>query len=1023
MIIKPRKLGVIRQVLASPKDFHLWVTALASFDLISPSADLLDEQQLWQTAASTLGQMPLDAGMPKGRPEILVAGDICAPMGEPVTSLTATVEIGSTKKQVVAFGRRYWQHTPDGPVMTSPEPFKHISLTWNNAFGGTEFGKNPEGKGANAVHYLRLNKSAELPMIEIPDKLIHAVRDHPEPAGFGPRKENHPHRQCYVGTYDKTWLRNAYPGMPADLDLRFFNTACEDQWLTEELQGNEFWRITNMHPEHAELTGQLPQFRIRCFVLKTDNTFVELKIRCDTVWFFPKATMGIFVCRGGIPVLHREANDVEHILMGYERISEAARPISHYRDALEERVDPKRAHAILNEQPLKPERGKEVEARIEAERQDLAKEIKNRAERSRERAIATGFYRAGLTTPPRNLFHEIEPLALQIPAVTRTEINRNEVNIEAILAAVNSFRSVIDNQVTAQVARAKEALDDAFGHLADSSQVAKTSTMFHEVSQLAEKMLNTTTKNAKAVVAGNSPSKHVVDEVTEIENEISKFYQHSRASAGNVTESISPSGESISLRKAQNRALRQKDPDSPFEQARALLDQRNFATQHPNTSQASNTFGTKSDPRKDKIDQLIGALRETSQAKTDPDLKGKLSLMASIFAGGINGHQNDAPDATSKATEEKLSQMRDEIDLAEDRTASGIAELRRISPDPVTLESPLSDNESKELGRLIIMLIADKHSLRNRDFAGANLAGSDLSGLDFRGVFLEGANLRGANLVGTRMQNAVLTGADLRKANLRGVDMSNSNLSRTDMRQAHLEGACMNKAVIQHGQWAGADLSGVKLKNNIFLETDIEGTDLTGAFLNEVSFIKCNLSGVCLDTASLCKTVFVETSLVGFSARNTEFESCVLIGIEANGVDLSGMKFVNSSFIGGARLHGAKLVKIDSTRSCWREADLTAADLSGAILNETDLGDTILDEACLHRVSLKRSILHRASANKANFFGANLLEAQARAANLTDASFHRANLYAADLTDAVLNLTDFTGANLVGTIMKLPTDV
>lgn len=1022
MIIKPRKLGVVRQVSASADGFHLWMTALAAFDLISPDDDLLDEQHLWQTAASTLGQTPLDVGMPKKHPEVLVVGDACAPIGEQVTSLTAGIEIGSTRKRVAAFGRRIWQLSPDGPIMTPPEPFERISLIWNNAFGGPDFQNNPEGKGANAMRCLKHDKPAELPMVEIPDRLIHDVRDRPEPAGLGPRREDHPYRQRYAGTYGEAWLRNGFPGLPNDLDLRFFNTACRDQWLDEELKGGEFWRIINMHPEHAELKGHLPQFRIRCFVLKSDDTFIELEMRCDTVWFFPGSMMGILIFRGGIPALDREAEDIEHILMGYERISDAVRPLSHYRDALDERTDPERAaHTILNERPLKPERTKDVEARIEAERQELLREVKERAERSRERAIATGFRKASLTSPPRSLFHEANSIMTpEMPVITRSEINRNEVDIGAVFSVVDDLRSVVGNQLTEQSARAKKALGDAFGHLADRPRPAEASTVLRKASRLADRILSSSSASANTVVAGKIPSRHTIKE---IEREISDFNLHANVSASDETGDVGRTSESAPLRKARNRALRQNDPDSPFERVRTLLSQSELPELRRNAPYASPRFGAGSRPDMDGTNRFMDNLRQASHPIADPDVKRKLSLMERMFANGIDDHGDDTSNDPAKAKEEKLFQMREEIGQAEDRTASGMAELRRISPDPIAPEDPLSDTDARELGSIALTLVKDNGNLRERDLAGADLAGADLSGLDLRGVFLEGAKLRGARLIGTQMQGAVLTRADIRDADIRDADMSNANLCRTDMRQACLEGVRMDNAIIHHSRWAGADLSRARFQSNMFLEADLEGANLAGAMLSEVSFIKCNLSGISLDTAELRKTVFVETSLAGFGARNAKFESCAIIGAEANGTDLSGMTFANSSFIGGVRLRGAKLSRIDSTGSCWREADLTAADLSGARLDKADLGATTLEGACLRRASLKQAILHRANVNKANFFGASLLEAQARAADLTDASFHRANLYAADLTDAVLDMTDLTGANLDCTIMKLPADV
>lgn len=76
--------------------------------------------------------------------------------------------------------------------------------------------------------------------------------------------------------------------------------------------------------------------------------------------------------------------------------------------------------------------------------------------------------------------------------------------------------------------------------------------------------------------------------------------------------------------------------------------------------------------------------------------------------------------------------------------------------------------------------------IRDKKFAGANLAIADLREADFRGSDLTeanfaGADLRGASLEGTRLSGSNFEGADLRMANL-----SFANLRRTNVRGADL---------------------------------------------------------------------------------------------------------------------------------------------------------------------------------------------------------------------------------------------
>jgi hypothetical protein len=122
----------------------------------------------------------------------------------------------------------------------------------------------------------------------------------------------------------------------------------------------------------------------------------------------------------------------------------------------------------------------------------------------------------------------------------------------------------------------------------------------------------------------------------------------------------------------------------------------------------------------------------------------------------------------------------------------------------------------------------------------------------------------------------------------------------------------------------------------------------------------------------------------------------------------------------------------------WREKnpgiriDLSAANLSGALLQEvdlraTDLSSAVLTDANLHRADLSASTLNAAKLNGANLskaflHQANLFAADLRSANLEHAHLFQGNLRSADfrgadLTGADLRSADFKSANLSGVHM------
>jgi uncharacterized protein YjbI with pentapeptide repeats len=95
-----------------------------------------------------------------------------------------------------------------------------------------------------------------------------------------------------------------------------------------------------------------------------------------------------------------------------------------------------------------------------------------------------------------------------------------------------------------------------------------------------------------------------------------------------------------------------------------------------------------------------------------------------------------------------------------------------------------------------------------------------------------------------------------------------------------------------------------------------------------------------------------------------------------------------------------------------RGANLSEANLSGAILDETNLAGANLWGANLSRADLEVAILSGANLVGANLSRANLLRAHLLGANLWRANLSRANLIMANLAGADLKDANLAGANL-----------
>ncbi|HSN97638.1 MAG TPA: DUF2169 domain-containing protein, partial [Candidatus Nanopelagicales bacterium] len=353
-IIKPQKLGLLTRVFEDDGQAYLVLTAMAFFPLGAPRKHL-HEVALWKIAAEQLGRdAVLDACMSKQRGEVLVAGKAFAARGEPTTATSVRVQIGAVDKQLYVIGDRTWKATG----ASDPVPFLEMPITWERAFGGEGFARNPLGRGYKAVE-VDGKSWHPLPNVEDARRLVKSPSDRPEPVGLGPIDQTWPQRMDKVGTYDREWLATRFPGFAKDFDWEFFNVAPEDQRIQGYFAPDEALRIEGMHPARRTIESRLPGARARFFVVKVkeggEEEMVEAAARIDTVYLFPNVERGLTIHRGMIPIGEDDGADVKHIIAAFEDPA-APRSVEHYRAVLEKRLDKRRGplHALLDDDLMPP---------------------------------------------------------------------------------------------------------------------------------------------------------------------------------------------------------------------------------------------------------------------------------------------------------------------------------------------------------------------------------------------------------------------------------------------------------------------------------------------------------------------------------------------------------------------------------------------------------------------------------------------------------------------------------------------
>ncbi len=360
-VVKPMKVPILTRVVERARRPELHVAAMLAFPLDAPRA-LLDEIAFWKAVGAALGESGVvDEGFAKARGELLVAGSFFAPGGTPLPASYVRVKLGGVDKRLAVVGHRTWRdHAP-----STPEPMVSMPIDWAHAFGGVGFDRNPYGKGAAPLEADA--RAIPLPNVDHYGAITRSPADRPEPAGFLPMDVTFAQRRGRAGTYGTRWFEEQFPGLADDADPTFYNVAPEDQWIDGCFRGDEDVLIENMHPERPRIEGRLPGLAARCFVTQRTaegERFVEIPLRWDTVWLFPSAALGVVIAHGSAAVAEDDGADVLHLVCACEDPA-SARPIEHYRRALERRLDKdKGAIAELSDSDLMPPRASGVAANI-----------------------------------------------------------------------------------------------------------------------------------------------------------------------------------------------------------------------------------------------------------------------------------------------------------------------------------------------------------------------------------------------------------------------------------------------------------------------------------------------------------------------------------------------------------------------------------------------------------------------------------------------------------------------------------
>jgi hypothetical protein len=291
-----------------------WVVAVrATFDVLPdgstrPAAEqpppLLDVVFRGEPGKSSL-VYEADLIYDKQRTDVYLNGHAHAPGGVPVTEVLAMMRVHTLVKTLRVVGDRAWEDSVVGPVLTPPQPFVVMPITYERAFGGFDTlppdpkdhrmePGNPVGTGFAVRREHLVGRPA--PNVELPERSG-------VPAGFGPVASFWQPRLGYAGTYDDVWLRERMPLLAADFDERFFQCAPEDQQAPGFLHGGERVELTNLTPS-GWLEFTLPRLHL-AFTTRFGRESVDHVGRLHTVVLEPDEPRVTLVFHTRLPCHHR----------------------------------------------------------------------------------------------------------------------------------------------------------------------------------------------------------------------------------------------------------------------------------------------------------------------------------------------------------------------------------------------------------------------------------------------------------------------------------------------------------------------------------------------------------------------------------------------------------------------------------------------------------------------------------------------------------------------------------------------
>jgi len=221
-------------------------------------------------------------------------------------------------------GDRHWDAGAGGIGATPPQPFVVKPISYDVAFGGTDFNHedsakhaaymaNPVGRGFHRHLKSEWVDGKPMPNTEELNRPVTRPDEAYLPMAFGPIGRGWEPRSRYAGTYDQNWLDEHFPFLPPDFDEAYYQAAPLDQQLPVPVGGQEI-SLINLTPD-GRRSFVIPGFEAPVHVFPKKGEREDLTATLDTIVLDPDHECLTMTWRVARP-LKKNMFEIAQVLVG-----------------------------------------------------------------------------------------------------------------------------------------------------------------------------------------------------------------------------------------------------------------------------------------------------------------------------------------------------------------------------------------------------------------------------------------------------------------------------------------------------------------------------------------------------------------------------------------------------------------------------------------------------------------------------------------------------------------------------------